>query len=79
MWTSKCRKISKMSGLGCEAFGGSCRTVTEPRLAGTDLFIASDFSGSHKGSRYNVYNFLLVILLSVGEFLRGDRGFVVHS
>jgi len=36
------------------------RTVAEPRLTGCDLFSASDFSGSHKGSKFNVYSFLLI-------------------
>jgi hypothetical protein len=36
------------------------RTVSEPRLAGAQIFSASDFSGSHKSSRHHVYGFVLV-------------------
>jgi len=36
------------------------KTVAEPRLCGCDLFIASDFSGSHSESAYNVYSFVAI-------------------
>src|SRR5690349_15662918 len=36
------------------------RTVAEPRLSGSNLFIASDFSGSHKTSKYLVYSFVII-------------------
>jgi hypothetical protein len=35
------------------------RTAAEPRLDGEMVFSASDFSGSHKTSRYHVYGFVL--------------------
>jgi hypothetical protein len=50
------------------------RTVAEPRLTGNTVLSASDFSGSHKGSRYNVYGFVVVdAAASAGGFAQLNR------